>query len=76
MRILQRRKPHFPLKATPEFLLVGLLNNLNQLAEDPKEVLARVLSRAKTMDAKKLKKTLSDYVNAKTKKLLEPHVAF
>lgn len=70
-----RVKPHFPLKATPEFLLVDLLNNLDQLAEDPKEVLVKVKYRAKTMDAKKLRKSLRDYGNAKTKKLLEPVVA-
>ena len=70
-----RVKPHFPLKATPEFLLVDLLNNLDQLAEDPKEVVVKVQFRAKTMDAKKLRKSLRDYGNAKTKKLLEPFVA-
>ena len=70
-----RVKPHFPLKATPEFLLVDLLNNLDQLGEDPKEVLVKVQFRAKTMDAKKLRKSLRDYGNAKTKKLLEPIVA-
>lgn len=67
-----RVKPHFPLKATPEFLLVDLLNNLDQLAEDPKEVLAKVRSRATTMDTKKLQKSLRDYGSAKAKKLLAP----
>lgn len=67
-------KPHFPLKATPEFLLVDLLNNLDQLAEDPKEVLAKVRSRVTTMNTKKLKKSLMDYGNAKAKKLLEPFI--
>ncbi|MGV9004437.1 DUF6088 family protein [Flavobacterium sp.] len=68
-------KPHFPLKATPEFLLVDLLNNLDQLAEDPKEVLDKVLQRAKRMDTKKLKKSVLEYGNIKTKKLLEPVIA-
>lgn len=67
-----RVKPHFPLKATPEFLLVDLLNNLDQLAEDPKEVVSKVRSKAKTMDAKKLKKSLQEYGSVKAKKLLEP----
>jgi hypothetical protein len=65
-------KPHFPLKATPEFLLVDLLNNLDQLAEDPNEVLTRVKFKAKSMDAKKLKKSLREYGTVKAKKILEP----
>lgn len=67
-----RVKPHFPLKATPEFLLVDLLNNLYQLAEDPNEVLAKVKLRAKSMDVRKLKKSLQEYGTVKAKKLLEP----
>ena len=69
-----RVKPHFPNKATPEFLLVDLLNNLDQLAEDPKEVVSKVRSKAKTMDAKKLKKSLQQYGSVKTKKLLEQFI--
>lgn len=63
-----RVKPHFPLKATPEFLLVDLLNNLDQLAEDPKEVVFKVKSKAKTMDPTKLKKSLQEYGTVKEKK--------
>ena len=69
-----RVKPHFPLKATPEFLLVDLLNNLDQLAEDPKEVVAKVRTKAKTMDARKLKKSLQEYGSIKARKLLEPFI--
>lgn len=65
-----RVKPHFPRKATLEFLLVDLLNNLDQLAEDPKEVVSKVCFRAKTMDQRKLKKSLQEYGSAKAKKLL------
>ena len=68
-------KPHFPNKITPEFLLVDLLNNLDQLAEDPKEVVAKVCSKAKTMDSKKLKKSLLKYGSVKAKKLLEPLIS-
>ena len=70
-----RVKPHFPRKATLEFLLVDLLNNLDQLAEDPNEVVSKVQFRAKTMDAKRLKKSLREYGNAKAKKFLEPVLA-
>ena len=65
-------KPHFPLKATPEFLVVDLLNNLDQLAEDSNEVVSKVLSKARTMDLRKLKKTLQEYGSVKAKKMLEP----
>jgi hypothetical protein len=67
-----RVKPHFPNKVTKEFLLVDLLNNLDQLAEDSKEVVSKVQSKAKTMDTKKLKKTLQEYGSMKSKKILEP----
>lgn len=67
-----RVKPHFPNKVTQEFLLVDLLNNLDQLAEDSKEVVSKVQSKAKTMDTKKLKKTLQEYGSMKSKKVLEP----
>ncbi|MFN3640213.1 MAG: hypothetical protein ACK4UK_04780 [Flavobacterium sp.] len=67
-----RAKPHFPNKVTKEFLLVDLLNNLEQLAEDPIEIVSNVLFRAKTMDQKKLKKVLLDYGSSKAKRILEP----
>lgn len=67
-----RVKPHFPNKVTQEFLLVDLLNNIDQLAEDSKEVVSKVQSKAKTMDTKKLKKTLQEYGSMKSKKILEP----
>lgn len=70
-----RVKPHFPRKVTAEFLLVDLLNNLELLAEDPKEVLAKVQFRVAVMDNKKLKKSLEEYGSLKAKKFLEPLVA-
>jgi len=71
-----RMKPHFPLKATPEFLLVDLVNNLDQLAEDPKQVLEKVKAKAMGMDQKKLLSSVREYGSAKTKKLLESLVTF
>lgn len=67
-----RMKPHFPSKVTKEFLLVDLLNNLKSLAEDPAEVLKNVALKVRTMDIKKLKRDVSKYGNAKTKRLLTP----
>lgn len=67
-----RMKPHFPKKLTTEFLLVDLVNNLNTLAEEPQLVLEKVKDKIKTMDTKKLKKSLSEYGSIKAKRLLSP----
>jgi hypothetical protein len=70
-----RKKPHFPRKATQEFLLVDLVNNLDTLAEDQELVLKNVFTKASTMDAKKLKQSVLEYGNVKAKKLLAPLVS-
>lgn len=67
-----RMKPHFPSKITKEFLIVDLLNNLESLAEDPAEVLKNVALKVRTMDTRKLKRDVSKYGSAKTKKILAP----
>jgi hypothetical protein len=67
-----RVKPYFPSKVTLEFLMVDLLNNLEQLAEDPDNLISNVRFRAKTMNQKKLRKLLQDYGTIKTKRILEP----
>lgn len=67
-----RIKPHFPKTMTEEFLLVDLVNNLETLAEDGREVLKNVASRAKNMDVKRLKRSVSEYGSVKTKKILQP----
>src|SRR4051812_13285510 len=41
-----RMRPRFPKSLTKEFLLVDLVNNLDQVAEAKDEVLRRVLQRA------------------------------
>lgn len=69
-----RMKPHFPSKVTQEFLIVDLLNNLESLAEDPAEVLKNVALKVRTMDTRKLKRDVSKYGNAKTKKILAPFI--
>jgi hypothetical protein len=40
-----RIKSHFPKKATEDFLLVDLVNNLDRLAEDQDGVLKRIAKR-------------------------------
>lgn len=54
-------KPHFPKKATQEFLLVDLVNNLGSLAEDQNEVLKNISSKVRSMDTKKLERSVSTY---------------
>ncbi len=63
-------KAAFPRKATVEYLMVDLVNNLNQLAEDADQVLDKVRNRAAGMDHAKFKKTVERYGSAKTKRLL------
>ncbi len=57
-----------------EFLLVDLVNNLNQLAEDHQHVLDKVRAKAATKDFEKLNSTVSHYGNAKAKKLFKPMI--
>lgn len=67
-----RIKPHFPKKATEEFLLVDLVNNVDTLAEDRNEVLKNVFSKVHTMDKKKLKLSVAAYGTVKAKKIFAP----
>lgn len=64
-----RVKPHFPKQVTEEFLLVDLVNNLTELAENGKEILARVAAKAKEMNGPKLRAAVRQYGNVRTKKL-------
>ena len=67
-------KPHFPKKMTKEFLLVDLVNNLNKLAEDHKEILKNLPNKLRSMYMKKLKTSVQEYGNVKAKKILLPLV--
>jgi hypothetical protein len=67
-------KHRFPKKLTREFLLVDLVNNLRNLAEDSDQVLKNVLSKVQSMDTRQLKYSLDHYGSAKTKALLSPFV--
>jgi hypothetical protein len=61
-------KPSFPKTLSPEFLLVDLVNNLDQLAESKEEVLARVKERAASCDLPRLQRAVRDYGNVPTRK--------
>lgn len=67
-----KKKPDFPLKANEEFLLVDLVNNLDLLEEDQNQVLQNVKVKVQGMDSRRMKRSLTDYGDAKTKKLLAP----
>jgi hypothetical protein len=63
-----RMKPSFPKALSREFLLVDLVNNLDQLAESKNEVLARVKERAASYDVPRLRRAARDYGNVRTKR--------
>jgi hypothetical protein len=63
-----RVKPAFPKSLSPEFLLVDLVNNIDRLAENRNEVLARVKVRAATYDVSRLRRAVRDYGNVRTSK--------
>lgn len=61
-------KPHFPSEPTPEFLLVDVVNNLGQLAEDAEHVLKRVRAKAGTMNQRRLGDAVREYGSVRTRK--------
>jgi hypothetical protein len=66
-----RVKPAFPRKLSPEFLLVDLVNNLDQLAENREEVLARVKKTVASYDAPRLQRAAREYGKVKTRKFFQ-----
>jgi hypothetical protein len=57
-----------PRHISPEFLLVDLVNELGDLAEDRDAVLSLVREEAKEMDPKKLSPAVSSYGKYSTQK--------
>jgi hypothetical protein len=66
-----RVKADFPKTLTKEFLLVDLVNNLDQLAEAKHDVLERVRKRAASFDVRRLQRAVRDYGSVRTKKFFE-----
>lgn len=66
-----RRKPRFPRQLTEEFLLVDLLNNLSDLAEDPAWVRKCVREKAGELDTVRLRRAARDYGKIATRKFLD-----
>lgn len=63
-----RVKPTFPKRLSQEFLLVDLVNNLDELAEDKAQVLSKVKQRATTLDKSALQRAAKEYGMVRTKK--------
>ena len=55
------RRMNIPRKLSKEFLLVDLVNELDQLAEDRQAVSARVPDSARQMDSRKLSRAVRLY---------------
>ncbi len=66
---LKHRFPK-PSQVTTEYLLVDMLNNLSELAEDDEMVLERAQKKLNQFDTKKLSKALADFGSVATKKLV------
>lgn len=70
-----RVKPAFPSKLTREFLLVDLVNNVDQLAENKSDVLNRVRQQAALCDRARLHKYAHAYGKVRTKKFFTDALA-
>ena len=70
-----RKKPAFPKTLTKEFLLVDLVNNLDYLAEDREQVLARVKERALQGSRSALTRAAKEYGMVRTRKFFNSLVA-
>jgi hypothetical protein len=64
-------KTSFPGQLTKEFLLVDLLNNLDELAEDPNQIIKRLYDHLRSFKADELMKVTQQYGTGKTKQLLK-----
>lgn len=70
-----RMKPSFPKTLSPEFLLVDLVNNLDRLAENQEDVLARIKMRLASYEMPRLQRAACDYGNVKTRKFFTQALA-
>lgn len=66
-----RRWREAPKNLTPEFLVVELLNRLDELAEDRDQVVERLRARLKEFNRRKLLHAVSRYGTLSTQKKLE-----
>lgn len=66
-----RMKPDFPTEFTKESLLVDMLNNLSELAEDPELVVQTLKRKLSSFNRQSLENAVKLYGKIKTKKLIK-----
>lgn len=66
-----RIKPNFPEEFTKENLLVDMLNNLSELAEDEEKILLNIRKKLSSFNRRELKNSAKLYGKVKTKKLVK-----
>ncbi len=66
-----RMKPDFPMEFTKESLLVDMLNNLTELAEDSELVVRALSKKLLSFDRQSLENAVKLYGKIKTKKLIK-----
>lgn len=64
-------KSSFPNQLTKEFLLVDLLNNLHELAEDQNQTIKRLPENLNSFNNEELMRVAQQYGSGKTKQLLK-----
>ncbi len=64
-------KHHFPSNLCEEFLLVDLVNHIDQLAENREKVLSLVKTKAQLMNQEYLKDAILNYGGVRAKKMLK-----
>ncbi len=64
-------KYRFPKKLTPEFLLVDLVDNLDQVAEERDKVLEGVKSKLPELDPQRLQSVIKRFAKISTQKFFK-----
>jgi len=64
-------KARYPKKATPEFMLVDLVNNLDKLAEDRNAVLEKVRDKLPELSSRRLRSAVKRFSKVATRKFFE-----
>jgi hypothetical protein len=68
-------KATFPSSLSREFLLVDLVNNLDQLPENREQVLKRVEQQVPSTTIKRLRRHARDYGKVRTRKFFQRALA-
>ena len=71
-KLLFKLKSAFPVTLSLEFLVIDLLNNLGELAEDQDQVIKNFQKNVDRFKTQELMKMAQQYGSGATKKLLKP----